>query len=99
MSGSRFGASGSPSLAHLIQQVAIDITHPTRENSSLWDASSDVGPFYTPGMVVEDEEDFVIKDVSAIKPLGSGSDYTPFLQRIGVRLFSTIAIVLILFVY
>ncbi|GJJ08028.1 hypothetical protein Clacol_002235 [Clathrus columnatus] len=84
VSGSRFTTSASPSLAHLIRQVALDIPHPTRENSTVWDALSDRGQYYVPGMVSGEEDDFVSKNTSAVSPLGSGSDYTVYLQRLGV---------------
>ena len=43
--GSRFQASASPSLAHLIKDVAQSVPHPTRLGESLWDARHDTGPF------------------------------------------------------
>ncbi|KAH9045256.1 Zn-dependent exopeptidase [Lactarius pseudohatsudake] len=60
VSGSKFGAAGSPSLAHFIRKTAEDLPHPTDPKRTLWDATADRWP------------------------LGSGSDYTVFLQRLGV---------------
>ncbi|KAF4575136.1 hypothetical protein EYR36_006492 [Pleurotus pulmonarius] len=64
VAGSRWGAGASPSLAHLIKQVALDVPHPTVAGKTLWDAQSDTS--------------------SLLGPLGSGSDFTVFLQRLGV---------------
>ena len=69
------------------------VSHPTVAGSTLWDARNDRGKFY--GNLSEEaivqinaEMDAEIADdgLSSIKPLGSGSDFTVFLQRIGVRL-------------
>ncbi|KAK2466075.1 hypothetical protein APHAL10511_001717 [Amanita phalloides] len=90
VSGSRFNLKGSPSLAHLIRQSAIDIPHPTKEEKTLWDARMDEGP-YTGTEVDEEYMHAYQQDEYAwrssetgILPLGSGSDYTVFLQRLGV---------------
>ncbi|THH03312.1 hypothetical protein EW145_g6362 [Phellinidium pouzarii] len=119
VSGSRFRPSASPSLAHLVRDVARDIPHPTIPGRTLWQARLDSGPMF--GLVDEEamhvwEEqwgmplleagDFSPADSlgTAVKggkkaditgeltrgasigvgTLGSGSDYTVFLQRIGV---------------
>ena len=86
MSGSKFGAAGSPSLAHFIRKTAEDIPHPTDPKRTLWDATADSGQLFgehddidSLGGEVETE------DYIGIRPLGSGSDYTVFLQRLGVR--------------
>jgi hypothetical protein len=67
----------------------MDIPHPSDVNRTLWDAKDDHGPYTGP----------IDKDVSqllrvaqkerkaydtGVTPLGSGSDYTVFLQRLGV---------------
>ncbi|KAF7332141.1 Zn-dependent exopeptidase [Mycena kentingensis (nom. inval.)] len=90
VSGATFGAAASPSLSHFIRQVALDVPHPTKPGLSLWDARSDVGPF-TNGQAVIDGLAFsqsvttnAVVDSVGISPLGSGSDFTPFLQWIGV---------------
>ncbi|KAG9218840.1 hypothetical protein CCMSSC00406_0001046 [Pleurotus cornucopiae] len=88
VAGSRWGASASPSLAHLIKQAALDVPHPTKPGKTLWDAQSDVGPF-TGNFTSSNAEDGFAKKrrrktSSLVGPLGSGSDYTVFLQRLGV---------------
>ncbi|KAH9948392.1 Zn-dependent exopeptidase [Amylocystis lapponica] len=88
VSGSRWAASASPSLAHLIRQAAIDVPHPTATGKTLWDAINDEGPYTGPA-----DADFVATYEAAqrqqasetkVYPLGSGSDYTPFLQHLGI---------------
>ncbi|KAF8833188.1 Zn-dependent exopeptidase [Paxillus ammoniavirescens] len=70
VSGSQYGPSGSPSLAHLIKRSAQDVPHPTDAGRTVWDA-------FRARAAAED-------DVRHVLPLGSGSDYTVFLQRLGV---------------
>ena len=90
VSGSQWTAWGSPSLAHLIRRTAMDVPHPTEAGKTLWDARADEGPFYgletnisslhdTRRHSGEQEE-----DGTGVLPLGSGSDYTVFLQHLGV---------------
>lgn len=88
VAGSAFYAAGSPSLAHLIQKTAKDVPHPTDPKKSLWDASYDRGQFTGSA-----DADFMAMYNATIKQrasftgipaLGSGSDYTAFLQRLGV---------------
>ncbi|OSD04654.1 Zn-dependent exopeptidase [Trametes coccinea BRFM310] len=83
--GSPWLPTGSPSLAHLIRDAALNLPHPTDSGRSLWDARHDVGPFHgrTSGELFEKIRDAVEDDVD-IAPLGSGSDFTSFLQRLGV---------------
>lgn len=89
-SGDRFSLYGSPSLAHVLRQAAIDIPHPNDANRTLWDAREDTGPFTGPidkdALEVQQEVE-AVKSISGtgVAPLGSGSDYTVFLQRLGVR--------------
>ena len=91
VSGSAWNAAGSPSLAHLIRRTAHDVPHPTDAGRTLWDARTDVGPF-TNGRVDADAAQVynaswrAQSDSTGIYPLGSGSDFTAFLQRLGVRL-------------
>ncbi|KAI0677357.1 Zn-dependent exopeptidase [Trametes maxima] len=91
VSGARWGARGSPSLAHLIRGAALAVPHPSDPARTLWDAREDDGPFA--GALDADfagvyeqrvEAERVGKDEVGIPPLGSGSDFTPFLQRLGV---------------
>ena len=93
MSGSKFGAAASPSLAHFIRRTAEDVPHPTDPKRTLWDATTDSGQLFgergdidSLGTEVETE----VMDYTGIRPLGSGSDYTVFLQRLGVRSFNRI---------
>lgn len=93
-SGSRWGVSASPSLANLIKQAALKVPHPTIQGNNLWDARSDEGPFKPPSNSIVDAEflEFYTATQQELRasqtdigPLGSGSDYTVFLQHIGVR--------------
>ncbi|KAF9269786.1 Zn-dependent exopeptidase [Marasmius fiardii PR-910] len=84
-SGSHFGAEASPLLAHVIRRAADDLPHPTRKNATLWDATKDQGDLFGvhnhKSVSVRDLE---ITDALGVGVLGSGSDYTVFLQRLGV---------------
>ncbi|KAG6890542.1 hypothetical protein C0992_000802 [Termitomyces sp. T32_za158] len=92
-SGSRWRVSASPSLANLIKQAALKVPHPTIEGKNLWDAKNDDGPF-KPAINFTIDAEFLEsytttqEELRAYKtdigPLGSGSDYTVFLQHIGV---------------
>jgi N-acetylated-alpha-linked acidic dipeptidase len=92
VSGSRFNLAGSPSLAPLLRASAERVAHPTRANATLWDARQDSGPFTNGSMdaafAATNEERMNIATLEAantgVRPLGSGSDYTVFLQRLGV---------------
>jgi len=94
VSGSRLSASGSPLLAHFIRETARDIPHPADKGRSLWDARTDVGvllglrgngtaPIKEEVLSIH-EMQFANEDSVGVSPLGSGSDYTVFLQRNGV---------------
>ncbi|KAJ6538560.1 Zn-dependent exopeptidase [Mycena vulgaris] len=90
--GSRWGASGSPSLSHLIWQTALDVPHPTVPGKTLWDAREDDGPLsvgesradpeYMTSFEAAETRRRAAKGI--LPPLGSGSDFTVFLQRLGV---------------
>ncbi|KAI0089082.1 Zn-dependent exopeptidase [Irpex rosettiformis] len=87
VSGSRFSISASPSLAHLVREAALDIPHPTKPGLTLWDATKDRGVLT--GHVKEEvqamyDDELQQADGLGVNPLGSGSDFTVFLQRIGV---------------
>lgn len=93
VSGSRFRANASPSLAHLVRSTAEQVPHPTQPGKSLWDATKDSGVFQ--GKVKEEvlemyEAEMQQADDLGVTPLGSGSDYTVFLQRIGVSSISVV---------
>ncbi|KAJ6628907.1 hypothetical protein B0H10DRAFT_1940270 [Mycena sp. CBHHK59/15] len=88
VSGSRFGANGSPSLSHFIRETAQEIPHPTSPGRDLWSARQDMGIY---GGEIMDAESAAVRqsanamaDSVGVGPLGSGSDYTAFLQMIGV---------------
>ncbi|KAA1466608.1 Zn-dependent exopeptidase [Dentipellis sp. KUC8613] len=80
--GSRFGASASPSLSHFVRSTAEQIPHPYDPTRTLWDATEDSGSYF--GEDAEDEVQAEATDNLGVRPLGSGSDYTVFLQHIGV---------------
>ncbi|QRV76487.1 vacuolar protein sorting-associated protein [Ceratobasidium sp. AG-Ba] len=88
--GETLGLAGSPSLAHLIRQVASNISHPTDANRTLWDATGDFGPYTGPAdketlqlfQATQNERKTAYE--TGVVPLGSGSDFTVFLQRLGI---------------
>ncbi|OJA19334.1 hypothetical protein AZE42_00444 [Rhizopogon vesiculosus] len=85
VSGSRWNVISSPSLAHLILRSAQDVPHPTDSGKTLWDARYDVGPYEGP-MDAGYASMWNEKNSGdpGIGPMGSGSDYTVFLQRLGI---------------
>ncbi|KAF9569000.1 Zn-dependent exopeptidase [Agrocybe pediades] len=93
VSGSRFGASGSPLLSHFIRETAQVIPHPTDANRTLWDATRDTGDLFgnatmispiDPMVTAMKDMEVAAADAIGVSPLGSGSDYTVFLQRNGI---------------
>uniref|UniRef100_A0A8H7Y1D9 Zn-dependent exopeptidase n=1 Tax=Psilocybe cubensis TaxID=181762 RepID=A0A8H7Y1D9_PSICU len=93
VSGSRLGASGSPLLAHFIRETAQQIPHPTDEGRTLWDARHDSGTLFgilngtyeiKQEAIAIREMEIAAADYVGVSPLGSGSDYTVFLQRSGI---------------
>lgn len=93
-SGSRLRASASPLLAHLLRSTAEQISHPTSEGRSLWDAHLDKGELFgekfdADAAAIYEEMESAANEMG-IRPLGSGSDYTVFLQHIGVRMIQTV---------
>lgn len=90
VSGSTFGAAASPLLSHFIRKTAEDLPHPTDPKRTLWDATADRGQLFgehndTNSLGTEVEiETQATADSVGVQPLGSGSDYTVFLQRLGV---------------
>ncbi|CAE6441435.1 unnamed protein product [Rhizoctonia solani] len=88
-SGSALRVRGTPSIAPLLHQVALDLPHYDALDSkrTLWDARKDVGPFKGP--IVKEKSAYAIQyqtpvHGTGIKTLGSGSDYTVFLQQLGI---------------
>lgn len=92
VSGSRLRASGSPLLAHFIRATAEELPHPTDSGRTLWDATTDNGKLFglhASNVISEEvrsvhEMQYTAADSVGVSPLGSGSDYTVFLQRSGV---------------
>ncbi|OJA18557.1 hypothetical protein AZE42_04016 [Rhizopogon vesiculosus] len=88
-SGSRLKAAGSPLLAHLLRETAEQLPHPSSEKRSLWDAREDTGTLFGEHTNAEiaamhTNELRAVDDSIGVRPLGSGSDYTVFLQHHGV---------------
>src|SRR2546423_2849092 len=76
-SGANFGASSVPSLWKLIRETTRDVKDP-KTGKSIYQQWQD--------RVNEDrsEEERATGGEARIGPLGSGSDYTPFLQHLGI---------------
>lgn len=77
-------------MAHLVRQAALDVPHPTDANRSLWDATTDHGIFPVPPLEFDEHRSAASvagahADSLGVGVLGSGSDFTVFLQRLGVR--------------
>jgi N-acetylated-alpha-linked acidic dipeptidase len=88
VSGSEFKAHASPLLAHFLRKIAEDIPHPTDPKRTLWDATGDRGQLfgeYDEADSLSAEAETQDVDSIGVRPLGSGSDYTVFLQRLGVN--------------
>jgi N-acetylated-alpha-linked acidic dipeptidase len=88
VAGTNFHGSASPSLANLLKGAAEQIEHPTDPARSLWEMK-DGGDWKTYNQEVKafsSEVDFedLAASRSGVGALGSGSDYTAFLQRYGV---------------
>jgi N-acetylated-alpha-linked acidic dipeptidase len=86
-----WNSAASPSLSHLIRNNALKIPHPTKANKTLWDARKDEGSFkageFEGEFTIMNEKQEYAKSRAEdleIGVLGSGSDYTVFLQRLGV---------------
>lgn len=85
-SGRALRLRGTPSLAHLFRQAALDLPHYADPNRTLWDARGDKGPYLGPAnqTAVPKRKRQQATTPAVISPLGSGSDYTVFLQRLGI---------------
>ena len=93
-SGSKYFAAASPSLAHLLRQAAIDVPHPNDDGRTLWDARLDQGNLTGPAdstitagvdeQTTEANEGAQLADTAIVAALGSGSDFTVMLERLGV---------------
>ena len=91
VSGSAWRTLASPSLAHLIRNASQVVILPQQADKSLWDSRSDIGPFKGPmdksfeeTLKSEHAKKLSVSASTGVGPLGSGSDYTVFLQRLGV---------------
>ncbi|KAI9000854.1 Zn-dependent exopeptidase [Trametes punicea] len=88
--GSRFAALATPSLAHFVRATAEEIEHPTRPGKTLWDATKDHGVLTGDHVdaealaVYEAYHSNATSDSTGVGLLGSGSDFTVFVQRVGV---------------
>ncbi|KAJ7368620.1 Zn-dependent exopeptidase [Mycena albidolilacea] len=99
VSGSRFGAAASPSLSHLILDSARDVPHPTIPGKTLFDAQTDNGPIsiaearadleYMGAYEAIETRRQEAKGSNLLQPLGSGSDFTVFLDHLGIASSST----------
>ncbi|KAF5333503.1 hypothetical protein D9611_002581 [Ephemerocybe angulata] len=89
-SGSRLRFSSSPLLSHMLRKAAEDLPHPTDKSRKLWDATRDNGDLFgfngslSSAAVATQRAELIALDDVGVSALGSGSDYTVFLQRIGV---------------
>ena len=67
----------------------MEIPHPTNSEKTLWDARNEKGPFFgdvDPDVLsefVSSRED-ILSSSTGVAALGSGSDFTAFLQNLGV---------------
>src|SRR5262249_12934102 len=77
VSGPHFGASAVPSLDKLIRATTKDVKDP-KTGKSVYDQWQD----RTRDLCTEEERHTAGE--ARISPLGSGSDYTPFLQHLGI---------------
>ncbi|KAJ7241961.1 hypothetical protein B0H12DRAFT_1023903, partial [Mycena haematopus] len=90
--GSRWGVAVSPPLSHLILDTARDVPHPGHPGKTLFDAQSDTGPISI--AETRADPDFVVAYQAAethrqtakslLAPLGTASDFTVFLQHLGI---------------
>lgn len=87
VSGTRFSASAVPSLRRLIFEVTREINDPAsgRDLHTVWSEESqrvkDEGGI---PIAVPDQAIAPVESTPRVGDLGSGSDYTPFLQHLGV---------------
>ena len=85
VSGSRFGAASVPSMWKLIRAATRDVTDP-KTGKSVYQAWQDIARGDRPEADLTDAEsgsDTAIAE-ARIGALGSGSDFTPFLQHLGI---------------
>ncbi|WRT66400.1 uncharacterized protein IL334_003356 [Kwoniella shivajii] len=86
-SGTNFHASASPSLALLLKAAAEEINSSSQPDKSVFDTRDSAGDWdehNAKSGLMEEYENYLAEKGSGIGALGSGSDYTPFLQRYGI---------------
>ncbi|WVW83943.1 hypothetical protein I302_105966 [Kwoniella bestiolae CBS 10118] len=86
-SGTNFHASASPSIALALKAAAGEINSSSDPERSVYDTRNDGGDWDESNAAKSGEEELAILTTaggSGIGALGSGSDYTPFLQRYGI---------------
>jgi N-acetylated-alpha-linked acidic dipeptidase len=85
VSGPNFGASAVPSLWKMIRAATRDVTDP-KTNKSIYQAWQDRARESQPEPALTDAGAGTVTPIAEarIGALGSGSDYTPFLQHLGV---------------
>ncbi|KAK8864419.1 hypothetical protein IAR55_001667 [Kwoniella newhampshirensis] len=88
-SGSNFHASASPSLANLLKSAAQQVESSLDSSRSVYSTKYDAGSWEAwqlekAGSLTGDYDVWAAEKGSGVGPLGSGSDFTPFLQRFGI---------------
>ncbi|CAE6501065.1 unnamed protein product [Rhizoctonia solani] len=81
-SGRELRVRGTPTIAPLLRQVALDLPHYEAPDRTLWDSRKDRGPFK--GAPKETRSEAPSAHGTGIRTLATGSDYTVFLQQIGI---------------
>jgi N-acetylated-alpha-linked acidic dipeptidase len=83
----RLGAGASHSLERLINEVAHDVQQPNSKNS-VWEGMKERRPRGQARPAGDNPEESGRADLR-VGALGSGSDYTPFLQHLGIASMNT----------
>ena len=78
-----FGAGGSHTLERFVTEVARDVTDPERKVSVL-ERRRAADLVYDEELSAEDRKQLRDRKIMRLEPLGSGSDFTPFLQHAGI---------------
>ncbi|EIW70651.1 hypothetical protein TREMEDRAFT_29057 [Tremella mesenterica DSM 1558] len=87
VSGSKYRVQGSPSLAWLIKITSQEILSSSNSSRTIWHTRKDGGDWSEYLSQTSNFDGFITpndSDWTGVSPLGSGSDYTPFLQRYGI---------------
>ncbi|CAE7091048.1 unnamed protein product [Rhizoctonia solani] len=86
-SGRQLRIRGTPTIAPLLRQAALDLPHYEDSDRTLWDARGDLGLLIgstKPKQPAHLTQDMALPHSTGIRTLGSGSDYTVFLQQLGI---------------